>query len=241
MTSMICAWMVTSSAVVGSSAMRMSGLQLIAMAIMARWRMPPENSNGYWLTRLSASGMPTRASSSAAICHASPLPLSWCSMIASAICLPTLMTGLRLVMGSWKIIAMSLPRTCAHLVVADGAQVAVAEHERALDDLARRVGDEPHERERRDRLARAGLADDAQRLLAVEREADAVDGLDHAGVGEEVGREVLDREKAFAHAYSLSLGSVASRRPLPNEMKPNTVTTRAMLGKASIHQLPAAR
>ncbi len=46
-TSMICAWMVTSSAVVGSSAIRMSGLQLSAMAIMARWRMPPENSNGY--------------------------------------------------------------------------------------------------------------------------------------------------------------------------------------------------
>ena len=110
-TSMICAWMVTSSAVVGSSAMRTSGLQLMAMAIMARCRMPPENSNGYWLTRLSASGMPTRASRSAAICQASLLPLSWCSMIASAICLPTFMTGLRLVMGSWKIMAMSLPRT----------------------------------------------------------------------------------------------------------------------------------
>ena len=110
-TSMICAWMVTSSAVVGSSAIRTSGLQLIAMAIIARWRMPPENSNGYWSTRLSASGMPTRASRSAAICHASLLPLSWWSMIASAICLPTFMTGFRLVIGSWKIIAMSLPRT----------------------------------------------------------------------------------------------------------------------------------
>ena len=46
MSSMICAWMVTSSAVVGSSAMRMSGLQARAMAIMTRWRMPPENSWG---------------------------------------------------------------------------------------------------------------------------------------------------------------------------------------------------
>ena len=33
-------------------------------------------------------------------------------MTASAICLPTFMTGFRLVIGSWKIIAMSLPRTC---------------------------------------------------------------------------------------------------------------------------------
>ena len=42
----ICAWMVTSSAVVGSSAMSTSGPQASAMAIMARWRMPPEISWG---------------------------------------------------------------------------------------------------------------------------------------------------------------------------------------------------
>jgi hypothetical protein len=42
----ICAWMVTSSAVVGSSAIRMSGLQETAMAIITRCRMPPENSCG---------------------------------------------------------------------------------------------------------------------------------------------------------------------------------------------------
>jgi hypothetical protein len=41
--SRICAWMVTSSAVVGSSAISSLGLQLIAMAIITRWRMPPEN------------------------------------------------------------------------------------------------------------------------------------------------------------------------------------------------------
>src|SRR5665647_2751189 len=119
--------------------------------------------------------------------------------------------------------------------VLDGA-AAVHHHH-----LVRWVGDEAHQGQRRDRLARAGLADDAQRLLAVEREAHAVDRLDHAGVGEKVGRETVDREKSFAHAYSLSLGSVASRRPLPNEMKPNTVTVRKTLGKASIHQLPAPK
>ena len=41
--SRICAWMVTSSAVVGSSAIRSLGSQASAIAIMARWRMPPEN------------------------------------------------------------------------------------------------------------------------------------------------------------------------------------------------------
>ena len=41
--SRICAWMVTSSAVVGSSAIRSLGSQDSAMAIITRWRMPPEN------------------------------------------------------------------------------------------------------------------------------------------------------------------------------------------------------
>ncbi|CAM5262016.1 hypothetical protein SHIRM173S_10446 [Streptomyces hirsutus] len=41
--SRICAWTVTSRAVVGSSAISRSGSQISAMAIMARWRIPPEN------------------------------------------------------------------------------------------------------------------------------------------------------------------------------------------------------
>ena len=40
---MIWACTVTSSAVVGSSAMSSSGSSAIAIAIMMRWRMPPEN------------------------------------------------------------------------------------------------------------------------------------------------------------------------------------------------------
>ena len=35
--------MVTSSAVVGSSAISSAGLQASAMAIMTRWRMPPDS------------------------------------------------------------------------------------------------------------------------------------------------------------------------------------------------------
>ena len=38
----ICAWIVTSSAVVGSSAISSCGRQASAMAIITRWRMPPE-------------------------------------------------------------------------------------------------------------------------------------------------------------------------------------------------------
>ena len=43
MSSMICACVVTSSAVVGSSAISSAGSLIIAMAIITRCRMPPEN------------------------------------------------------------------------------------------------------------------------------------------------------------------------------------------------------
>ena len=42
----IWAWIVTSSAVVGSSAISSAGRQISAMAIIARWRRPPESSKG---------------------------------------------------------------------------------------------------------------------------------------------------------------------------------------------------
>ena len=44
--SRICAWMVASSAVVGSSAISRSGWPASAMAIITRWFMPPESSCG---------------------------------------------------------------------------------------------------------------------------------------------------------------------------------------------------
>ena len=42
----ICAWIVTSSAVVGSSAISSDGWHDKAMAIITRWRMPPDNECG---------------------------------------------------------------------------------------------------------------------------------------------------------------------------------------------------
>ena len=65
------AWTVTSNAVVGSSAMSRVGSQHSAMAIITRWRMPPENSCGYALARRAALGMCTRDNISTARCLAS--------------------------------------------------------------------------------------------------------------------------------------------------------------------------
>src|SRR5262249_29370563 len=75
----------------------------IAIAIMTRWRIPPESWWGYALARSAGSGMPTSPSSSTARAFASRPDTGRCSRTASAIWLPTANTGFRDVSGSWKI------------------------------------------------------------------------------------------------------------------------------------------
>ncbi len=109
--SRICAWMVTSSAVVGSSAISSLGLQASPMAIITRWRMPPDSWCGYWLSRLSGSVMPTSVSSSTARARAAASSMRRWIVSGSMIWSPILRTGLSEVIGSWKIMAISRPRT----------------------------------------------------------------------------------------------------------------------------------
>ena len=99
--SRICAWMVTSNAVVGSSAMSTSGRQAKAMAIITRWRMPPESSCGYSSSRRSGAGMPTCSSRPRArrAASAAERPL-WCKANTSVICRPMRCTGFSAVIGS---------------------------------------------------------------------------------------------------------------------------------------------
>ena len=90
-TSRTCACTVTSSAVVGSSAMITSGWLAIAIAMTTRWRMPPENSCGYESIRAAAFGMPTRSSRSIARARAAALDSDLsCWRTVSAICTPIL-------------------------------------------------------------------------------------------------------------------------------------------------------
>ena len=107
---MIWAWIVTSSAVVGSSAISSSGSLAIAIAIMTRWRMPPDSSCGYARSAARAAGdrdllqqrdrAPARPARRGGWWAASPRRSAR----------PTVMTGLSDVSGSWKIMAMRLPR-----------------------------------------------------------------------------------------------------------------------------------
>jgi hypothetical protein len=81
--------MVTSSAVVGSSAMISFGVLAIAIAITTRCRMPPENSCGNDLTRAAGLGMPTSCSRSTARSQASFFDTWLWVVIASTSCCPT--------------------------------------------------------------------------------------------------------------------------------------------------------
>jgi hypothetical protein len=86
------------------------GLQASAIAIITRWRMPPESWWGYCAARRSGSGICTRRSISIARASAAARVRPWCSTRVSRICRPIVSTGLSDVIGSWKIIEISLPR-----------------------------------------------------------------------------------------------------------------------------------
>ena len=132
-----------------------------------------------------------------AVSRASPLSMSRWWRSDSVIWSPIFMTGFSDVIGSWNTIAISVPQTPRISLGAEaddlGALVAGAA---GPVDVA--GGEQPHDRAGQDRLARAGLADDAERAAPLEGEAHAVDGAHRARLGEEVGLEVLDGEERRA-------------------------------------------
>jgi len=105
---MICACTVTSSAVVGWFAMIMRGRHRRAIAAMIRCRLPPENSRGYMVMRAAASGIQTASSIRAASATASRLLTPLWVVSTSAIWSEIRMWGLSDVIGSWKIIVISV-------------------------------------------------------------------------------------------------------------------------------------
>ena len=91
--------------------MSSTGSHEIDWAIIARWRWPPESWWGYLLNAVGGSGISTLVSSSSARSLACSGFMSKCARSASMIWNPTVYTGLSAVIGSWKITAISLPRT----------------------------------------------------------------------------------------------------------------------------------
>ena len=102
---MTSAWVVTSSAVVGSSARSRRGSVSKAAAIMTRCSIPPDISMRVLLEPPVPSSMPTWASMSTARRRACAFGTSWLVRSASVMKSPMRRTGLMWARGSWKIIA----------------------------------------------------------------------------------------------------------------------------------------
>ena len=175
--SRICACTVTSSAVVGSSAISSRGSSAIAEAIRARWRRPPESSCGSWRARSSGSGTPTSRSRSitfASRLARSPQP---CTRSGSAISLPTLRSGSSETSASWSTKPTSAPRMLRQWRSLSPTQRLPVQLQPAGLDVRSPAG-QPDQGAGGDALARAGLADDRQAPARLDREGDAA----HHGV-----------------------------------------------------------
>jgi len=102
--------MVTSRAVVGSSAIIISGLVISAMAIMILWSIPPLIWCGYSLYRFSGSGMWTSFNVWIILSRASASSHGICAFATSISCWPTVQRGSNDDIGSWKIMLIRMPR-----------------------------------------------------------------------------------------------------------------------------------
>ena len=85
----------------------------------------------------------------------------------------------------------------AHLALAERRQFAAAERDAAAGNPRHRLGQKPHDRKRRHRLAGARLAGDAQRLAGGDVEGDVVDDRAPAARRRNLGREAADGEDWF--------------------------------------------
>lgn len=94
-----------------------------------------------------------------------------------------------------------------------GLVIAKVQPDGTLDDLALGALQKLHQGQAGDGLAAAGLADDADGLADGHFKRDAVDALDDAGVGEEVGMQVIELHRVGGVLHLggvLGLGHVAA-------------------------------
>ena len=179
--------------------------------------MPPES---WWgkacRAGVAGAGMPTWSSSSMARRRRSArLPPS-CTRSVSMIWKPTVKQGLRLVVGSWKIIAMSLPMIRRRCAGAEHRSRSLAVEDQAVGGDLAGPGDEPHQRQHGDALARAGFADDAEHLALLDREIEVVDRVQQAAARSELDREVADLDQ---RPSALQLGIEGVAQPVAHQVE----------------------
>ena len=158
---------VTSSAVVGSSAISTSGRSASAMAIITRWRMPPESSCGYCFSRVSACGMRTASSASMARFARRAARQRRCAprspRSAAGRCQHRVERGHRLLEDHGDAVAANAPHRALRRASPDPVPPNRIE---PPANPRGRLRQQPHDGERGHRLARAGFAGDAQGLAA---------------------------------------------------------------------------
>ena len=196
---MICAWIVTSSAVVGSSAIR----QLRLVGDRHRDHRPLTHSAGELVRILVEPALRIR--------HADEVeevdtPLAR-RLAAHILVRPHRLGELvpdlqHRVERGHRILKdhrdLATPNI-AQLLLAHLQQIASAEDCLALHDPTRRLRDQPEDGELADALARTRLADDPERLAGVDIVGDVVDGVDDAVVGRELDDEVAERQDGLRH------------------------------------------
>ena len=147
--------MVTSSAVVGSSAMISFGSQPSAMAITTRWRMPPRKMVRILRQATLWLGDADHAQQLHGFGHCFFLGHVEVREHRLGQLHPMVNTGFSDVIGSWKIMPMSRPRMSAsHL---RKIQQFLPSNMMAADNLARRPRNKAHDGHRGHGLAGAGL------------------------------------------------------------------------------------
>ena len=190
----ISAWIVTSSAVVGSSAIRSSGSAASAPAIMTRWSIPPESSSGYDRCVRSGSLMPTSAEELERPVPGSCRGPSRRAPGAPRRCDRRSGTGDRCAPAGP---GRSSPRD------ARGARAGPRVETQDLDPVedhapgqARAGRQQAENRPGGHRLAAAGLADEADHLATIDREADSTHDRQVLPIDRQLGRQVANLEEA---------------------------------------------
>src|SRR5262249_47175036 len=87
----------------------------------------------------------------------------------------------------------------AHVALRDPQEILPAELDRATRDAAGRVGNQSQDRQVRDALAAAALADDAERAARLDVERHAVHRGDDAAFGAELGAQIAHAQNRVAH------------------------------------------
>ena len=208
--SRICACVVTSSAVVGSSAMSTAGSRLSPIAIMTRWRMPPENSCGWSSSRgLRVADADQRQQLGRPLARLARAHAGRSSS-PSVSCRPIVSTGLSDVIGSWKTMPTSRPRSWRSR--SGPAPSTSSPRSRTLPSTRAAGGSRPEHGQHRHALAAARLADDRERLAGATSRSTPATTCGPAAPAAERHPQVAHRTApALAHRPPASIGRALPR------------------------------